>query len=163
MRPLFLIILILIYPVQLMAYKSRPIILKRVVDGDTFTAWDINDKKPIRVRLAGIDCPELNQPWGNEAKIALEKLFESGGHILIKPRATDRYQRIVATLWIDNSDINAFLLLGGHCRLYPRYTKSTSYIKAQQEAMNDKRGVWQLSEEEQIAPWLWRKGHHPYK
>ncbi len=37
-----------------------------VSDGDTITVQ--NDGQPIRVRLYGIDCPEIQQPFGARAK-----------------------------------------------------------------------------------------------
>ena len=38
----------------------------RVLDGDTIEV--LVDKEPIRIRLADIDCPEKNQPFGQAAK-----------------------------------------------------------------------------------------------
>ena len=47
--------------------------LKRVVDGDTiYLKTEANNS--IKVRLAFIDAPELNQPFGTDAKAFLKKI-----------------------------------------------------------------------------------------
>lgn len=45
-----------------------------VVDGDTISIGD------VRIRLAGIDAPELDDPWGKQAKWAMVKLCK--GHVV---------------------------------------------------------------------------------
>jgi len=45
-----------------------------VIDGNTFQVRDQN-KKMRKIVLAGIDCPELEQDYGPEAKKFLEKLI----------------------------------------------------------------------------------------
>ena len=45
--------------------------VERVVDGDTIV-FRAGDAKTQRVRLADIDTPELDRPWGEEAKVALK-------------------------------------------------------------------------------------------
>jgi endonuclease YncB( thermonuclease family) len=73
--------------------------VERVVDGDTIV-FKAGDAKTQRVRLADIDTPELDQPWGIEAKAALKNWAEKRrGEVMIVD--TDRYGRSVATLWID--------------------------------------------------------------
>jgi micrococcal nuclease len=45
----------------------------RVLDGDTIEV--LHDKKPERIRLYGIDCPEKGQPFGQKAKQATSSLL----------------------------------------------------------------------------------------
>lgn len=73
--------------------------VERVVDGDTIV-FNVGDAKNERVRLADIDTPELDQPWGEEAKAAL-KVWAENRKAEIRIVDTDRYGRLVATLWID--------------------------------------------------------------
>ena len=44
-----------------------------VHDGDTLTLL-VEGNRQIKVRLAGIDAPELSQPYGQKAKQALSNL-----------------------------------------------------------------------------------------
>lgn len=44
-----------------------------VHDGDTLTLL-VAGNRPVKVRLAGMDAPELNQPYGQQAKQALSAL-----------------------------------------------------------------------------------------
>ena len=41
-----------------------------VHDGDSITARRVEPvrQKPLKIRVYGIDCPELGQPYGNEAR-----------------------------------------------------------------------------------------------
>ena len=78
--------------------------VERVVDGDTIVFQGIGTKTQ-RVRLADIDTPELDQPWGEEAKAAL-KVWAESRRAEIRIVDTDRYGRLVATLWIDGKNIN---------------------------------------------------------
>ena len=73
--------------------------VERVVDGDTIICL-VTGAKTQRVRLADIDTPELDQPWGEEAKVALTGWAENR-RAEIRIVDTDRYGRSVATLWID--------------------------------------------------------------
>ena len=45
----------------------------KVSDGDTITV--LQDKRQIKVRLYGIDAPELKQPYGKKSKQFLSNLI----------------------------------------------------------------------------------------
>jgi endonuclease YncB( thermonuclease family) len=54
-----------------------------VTDGDTVTVL-AGGQRRLKIRLAEIDAPEHDQPWGKQSKQALSKLyvvrtFETGG------------------------------------------------------------------------------------
>ena len=73
-----------------------PYLVRRVIDGDTF---EIEDPWGLRtrVRLRRLNAPELDQPGGPEAKIALEARL-LGRRIHLKVHARDRYGRVIATV-----------------------------------------------------------------
>ena len=72
-----------------------------VVDGDTI---HIGKHK---IRLAGINAPELDEPYGQQAKWALVKLCK-GKIITAYPDGEKSYERIVATCFLDDgSDLAA--------------------------------------------------------
>jgi len=65
----------------------------KVADGDTVTIVDGSNNKH-RIRLAGIDAPEKDQPYGKESAQSLLELT-SGKPVVIEYEKRDRYKRIV--------------------------------------------------------------------
>lgn len=76
----------------------------RVTDGDKL----VIDER--RVRLFGIDAPELKHPYGAEAKAAMEALCQ-GQMIQAQALSVDRYDRLVARCVLpDGRDLAAELV-----------------------------------------------------
>ena len=73
----------------------------RVIDGDTFTGHP--DK--TNVRLEGVNAPELHQPNGEKAKGYLQRLIGQK-HVTIETKATDRYGRRIAQVWVGQVNVN---------------------------------------------------------
>jgi len=123
-----------------------------VSDGDTLTALD-DDNKQHKVRLHGIDAPEIGQPFGTKSREAL-------GRLAMKKMATlhlhgrDRYGRDLARVEVDGRDVNLELVKDGLAWHYVRYDKSPELASAEREAREAKRGVW--ADDEAVAPWEWR-------
>ena len=99
-------------------YKSRsnpPVAVKDkqitgrayVIDGDTIVI------KKTKIRLAGIDAPELDEPWGQVAKSAMIRICQ-GGAIRAVLTGGSSYDRVVATCYLPNgADIGAELVKQG--------------------------------------------------
>jgi len=125
-----------------------------VVDGDTA---DIRlQSGMIRVRLHAIDAPERDQPHGAASKQALSKLVY-GKHVNVEPIEQDRYDRLVARLWLDGLDVNAEMVKQGAAWVYRRYADDPAYCAYEKAARDLKRGLWALSRDQRAAPWEWRK------
>ena len=78
-----------------------------VTDGDTLTLKV--DRKKHKIRLAGIDTPEKDQPWGKEAKKALvDKVRKK--IITVEVVDTDRYGRLVGKVYLGERYINKELV-----------------------------------------------------
>ncbi|MGR3399576.1 MAG: thermonuclease family protein [Paracoccus sp. (in: a-proteobacteria)] len=78
-----------------------------VIDGDTIVI------DGTHIRLAGIDAPELDQPYGQKAKFALIALCKGKR---VKAILTDdtSYERVVATCLLpDGTDLSAALVTQG--------------------------------------------------
>src|SRR5262245_36035088 len=72
-----------------------------VTDGDTITVRDANQHR--KIRLNGIDAPELDQKFGQEASIhLLDLLF--GKQVVVIWSKTDRYDRIIGTVMTGSVD-----------------------------------------------------------
>ena len=132
--------------------------LKRVVDGDTiYLKTGANNS--IKVRLAFIDAPELNQPFGTDAKAFLKKI--EGQKVTLDVKSKDRYGRHVAILFHRNADINLVMIENGYAWVYTKYLKHASkpirnkYLHAEFLAKENALGLWKMND--YIAPWEWRK------
>lgn len=90
--------------------QSAPTMLQGqawVIDGDTI----VIDK--VHIRLAGIDAPELDHPWGQKAKWALVQLCK-GQVITAQIRPELSYDRLVGECFLpDGRDLAAELVSMG--------------------------------------------------
>ncbi|WP_375697078.1 thermonuclease family protein [Bartonella sp. AP14QHHD] len=124
-----------------------------IIDGDTIMI------SSIKIRLAGIDAPELHQfcgkkearyPCGLEAKKYLEQLLKNQ-IVTCHWQKTDKYRRILATCKTKQvSNINATLVHNGWAVNYYEYPKE------EQEARKKKKGIWVSSFQ---RPKEWRKAN----
>jgi endonuclease YncB( thermonuclease family) len=125
-----------------------------VVDGDTADVRLASGM--IRVRLRGIDAPEFGQPHGKAAKAALSELV-FGKSVQVEPYEQDRYDRLVARLWLGEVDVNAAMVEQGHAWTYRRYADDAAYCGYEQAARKGQLGLWRLPLAERAAPWEWRQ------
>jgi micrococcal nuclease len=85
---------------------SQPIY---TIDGDTIRMG------ADRIRLRGIDTPELNEPGGQAARQRLEQLLTAGS-IRIVPRGQDVYGRTVADVFVDGRNVAEVLNQEGYAK-----------------------------------------------
>jgi len=76
------------------------------IDGDTIRAG------AERIRIRGIDAPELSEPDGLAAKQRLEALLQSGS-VRIVPRGRDVYDRLVADVFVNGQNVAEVLAAEG--------------------------------------------------
>ena len=118
----------------------------RVVDGDTLVLGE------VRIRLFGIDAPELSQTcgdmqgafWGCGAwsKAVLERLAQPG--LSCAPKDTDRYGRTVAVCYDPKGmDVNAAMVAAGAAYAYVKYAKD--YVETEQDARAGGIGLWRAA------------------
>jgi endonuclease YncB( thermonuclease family) len=132
----------------------------RVFDGDSFMLSSNGAR--IEVRLAGIDAPEKNQPYADNARAALRGLILDR-HLRLEVLDVDRYGRRVARAYRepDGMDINAELVRRGHAWVYRRRAYDSSFYDLERAARERKLGLWALPESEREPPWRWRQTHPP--
>lgn len=80
------------------------------VDGDTIRAG------PDRIRLRGIDTPELSEPEGEAAKQRLAELLRNG-IVRIVPRGRDVYDRLIADVFVDGQNVAELLASEGFAKV----------------------------------------------
>lgn len=124
-----------------------------IVDGDTI---DIRiHGKEETVRLLLVDTPETVHPskpvqkFGPEAsQFAKEKLLGENVQVEYDGPKRDKYDRLLAYIWIDDKMFNQMLLEQGLARyayVYdPPYEHSQNYKKAESNAQRQEKGIWSI-------------------
>ena len=79
----------------------------RTIDGDTIRVGG------ERIRLRGIDTPELSELEGPAAKRRLEELLRNGS-IRIVPRGRDVYNRLLADIFVNDQNVAETLIMEGY-------------------------------------------------
>lgn len=139
--------------------RAAPIFDGRVVgviDGDTIVVLT-PDRRRVKVRLAEIDAPEHDQPWGQRSKQALSDLVFAKS-IRVQVVTTDRYGRTVGRLHIGGKDINAQMVRQGAAWAYRQYLTDPSMLTFERDAKLQHVGLWSLPASQTVPPWEWRHG-----
>lgn len=124
----------------------------RVIDGDTIVVLnDLNVQ--IKIRLEGIDCPESKQDFGTQAKKATSGLC-FGKRVKVVQSGIDRYDRVLAFIFIGDVCLNEELLKQGMAWHYKRYNQDPELAQLEATARKLKVGLWVMKLP--VAPWEWR-------
>jgi endonuclease YncB( thermonuclease family) len=140
--------------------------VKAVHDGDTFTL-----EGGQRVRIFGIDAPELHQqcradavhapgpshcvPCGEAARTALEGLI-LGKEVHCGNRGRS-YDRVVGECSVGKTQIGPWMLTHGQAVVYQQYLRKgdrAAYLGAEAGAKRANEGIWAMT---MIPPAQWRK------
>jgi len=116
-----------------------------VFDGDTIEV-DLEGTTE-RVRLIGINSPEIGECWVDEARLVLMDLLPEGSEVAMTLDASDRdqYERLLRYVWVGSMSVNEELVRQGAAlsRDYPPDTAmSERFDEAQDEARAEERGLW---------------------
>lgn len=141
---------------------SADVITGRVVsvhDGDTLTLLDASNVQH-KVRLSGIDAPELGQPFGEVSRQNLARIaFKRDAHAACPKR--DRYGRAVCRVLVDGRDVSLEQIRDGMAWHFKRYEgeqppeERTRYGATELAARAQRSGLWQ--DPNAVEPWVWRK------
>lgn len=131
-----------------------------IADGDTVTVLDAYNTEH-KVRLMGIDAPEMKMPFGQRSKENLSNLI-FGKQVIIEYSKQDRFGRAIGKIIVNGVDANLEQVKAGMAWHYKQYQKEQSpddrksYAVAEDQARTEHRGLW--ADEEPTPPWDWR--HH---
>jgi endonuclease YncB( thermonuclease family) len=120
-----------------------PCSVTRIVDGDTIECDGVH-----RVRLIGMDTPEANQPpFGEQASAALATMIAVGSTVALEPdvEPRDRYNRVLAYVWVGRSLINWRMVREGWAVLLtypPNVQYVDAFTDAERRAREEDRGLW---------------------
>jgi len=129
------------------AGRSAPVLVRAVIDGDTIDVASVG-----RVRLLGIDAPEIGHglassaPFAEEAKERLTSLLL---HRWIRleqdAEKLDAYNRHLAYVMTEDGQfVNALLVREGLARVSARsaLARLDELTRAEREAQQSRRGIW---------------------
>ena len=121
----------------------------KVYDGDTVTL-----EGNIKVRLEGIDTPEIRQQFGKQSRDFLRGLVD-GQKIKVTWTKKDRYKRIIGTIHYQGENINLTMIISGYAWHYKKYNQNASFADAETNARNGRIGLWKSGDA--VPPWLYRR------
>ena len=135
----------------------------KVYDGDTIKVEGYGTR--IKVRLAGIDAPEIfgdkkgmGQPYGHEARTYLQKLIFNK-MIDIKGYGRDKHNLILGRVFFADEDINLAMVKAGLAEVYrgppPEDLDLEPFWQAEKEVRALKKGMW-VQEDSYVSPEAWR-------
>lgn len=130
-----------------------------VADGETITVISAKHQQ-LRVRLAGIDAPERQQPFARQSRENLSRWVRRK-EVVVEWDQKDRYGRLIGIVLLDGREINLEQLRAGYAWWYREHTRELTpeaqrrYETAEQEARTRNRGLWQ--QENPVPPWEWRR------
>lgn len=130
-----------------------------VHDGDTITLLDASHRQ-YKIRLAGIDAPELGQAFGRVSRQQLADQV-AGRTVVIEWHKRDKYQRLVGKVLLVGRDINLAQVQAGMAWHYKQYATEQPaedrqrYARAEEVARTSRLGLWQ--DVQPVPPWIFRK------
>ncbi|MCI5162884.1 MAG: hypothetical protein D3917_12885 [Candidatus Electrothrix sp. AX5] len=137
--------------------KKLPVTINAVVssilNSDTLGT---NKKGHKKISLYGIDAPEEDQPFGQEAKdFFRKKVFKKKIQEKVYDKKDDNTD--VALVFAGGKNINELMIKAGYAWVYqPSCDESfcADWVRYEEEAKAQKKGLW--GESGRIAPWIWR-------
>jgi micrococcal nuclease len=130
-----------------------------VIDGDTVLfkpdSYRSASRAFLKIRLANIDAPEKDQPYGEASTRALSALVLNQ-RVDVTTVAIDTYGRTIAQLQLGDVQVNTELVRRG-LAWASAYRRNAELKAVQRDAQQASRGLWQ--EATPVPPWLWRREH----
>ncbi len=172
--PLFLLYGLL---VSCMSASADTLFVSAVMDGDTYRL-----SSGAKIRLLGIDCPEVNdsrklsrqvkelglsvselKKYGEQAKIFSEnEVNQKKVRIEYGERRQDKFGRDLVYLFVDDTIfVNRRLVAEGYARVYTQipFQYREEFLRLEQQARENNKGLWQnkawLGRRETVRSSLW--------
>ena len=136
-------------------YEAR---VTRVFDGDTLWVQPLSGGRYRKLRLDGLDAPEICQTGGTASRDALAaRVLEQV--VTVNERSHDDYGRALVHLTHAGDDVGALLVLQGHAWSYRWRRSQGPYAQQEQQARALNKGLFGDAAAE--LPRDFRKRHGP--
>ena len=129
----------------------------KVIDvnsGDVITIVNLN--RPVRVKLVGVDAPEMDQAFGDVAKKHLSDLIHDKS-VVVEYSGIAADGSVSGRVLLNEADIGAQMIRDGAAWFDPNNLSNLSgkdreiYQQSEQAARGERRGLWQA--DNPTAPW----------
>ncbi len=141
-------------------------VVTHITDGDTLRVRSLSQNTKsdsLRIRIEGIDAPEICQHYGWQSTAALKKLLLLKRVTIVSKRFDD-YGRDVAKVKIDDVDVGSWMVRNGHAWSYHYRFSNGPYGSEEKIAVQEKLGLF--ADATAIEPRRFRREHgscHPPK
>jgi len=112
----------------------------RVADGDSVEVL-IPPARKVRIRLHGVDTPEVKEPFSNQAR-TFTRVLMFGRRVTVVGKDVDRYDRLVARIAVDNVDASESIIAAGLGCTFRQYVTDPALESALARARSSQRGFW---------------------
>jgi len=113
-----------------------------------------HDGRSETIHLKDIDCPELKQPYGKQAKLATAA-YVGNREVVVRALKRDRQGRTTAEILLqDGRNIGHELVKEGLAWSRPGSSEGQSLVDIEQLARAEGKGLW--SEPNPVPPWKWK-------
>lgn len=159
MQKLVLILALLFAPSFAYAWPGDVLTIH---DGDTVRVQPA-DGAAVSIRVYGVDCPELGQPYGAEARNLTAQLLNGRKVEIIPAQTRKSYKREVAgvVLLDDMIVLQDALISAGLAWVDDRFCRMSVcdlWRQHQTDAKAARRGLW--ADDRPMPPWKWRRMPH---
>jgi micrococcal nuclease len=116
-------------------------VVTHVSDGDTLWVQPLQSGEAYKVRILGIDAPEICQPWGPQSRGALTEVLQAQ-LVEVNAQTYDSYGRLLAQLTSQGKDVGAWMVGQGHAWSYRYKTHAGLYDALQVQAQSQHLGLF---------------------
>lgn len=139
-------------------YEAR---VTRVSDGDTLWVKPLTGGKYRKLRIDGIDAPEICQDGGLASKEALAaRVLEQV--VVVRERRRDDYGRALVKLHLGDEDVAGWLVSEGYAWSYRWRHSSGPYAEREQRAREQRKGLFAQAQPEVPRDFRRRNGPCPW-
>ena len=135
----------------------------RVIDADTYIM--LSGATTYRLRLLGVDAPELDQAFGPQAADSVARLLAPGRVVLVARAGLDLYGRTLGAVLLPTATVAAagrpvpldsLLVARGWAWASDPDRKAAARAAQQTAAQRAGRGLWKCGVSQAVPPKLWR-------
>ncbi|MBS1951629.1 MAG: hypothetical protein OJF59_001727 [Cytophagales bacterium] len=124
-----------------------------VIDGNTVQLTG-DDNESYKIVLQGIDCPELGQEFGDQAKLLLSKLILDK-NVSVQLHGKDRWGNNVGIILINGTIDPRYELLEAGLAWTSERNPVQEFEAIKNTAKENGKGLWQ--EPNPTPPWVYRR------